>query len=756
MSRTATAATVASLFPESGLLPYSEDDPSTLPPSKMAKIADPYKGMSIDEIEDEGPGDVFTLARTVRAAARRALGPVDEGLDGEFSGPLNGEDTADGAKEMEERVNLVEMGQTDLGNKRPPVRGLARRETFSSTLLHGESTPVDMTGFQWWPLFAHMQLRKLARVRTGYRVNPSKNGPFIFMIVVFGWLFGFFVVTDTYSELDLATELGFTDWAWALFGLVLVPGMFVIRFQVPLLLEICWIWATTAFLIALVFATRYAVVYGDAHKTGGICTVQSGGGPNSQACLSLEENAYNVYLTGRTATVCVFGSLIGLTLITFLVRNHVFPWLTRRGGRTENGGWMRTLYSVQIGEQSGGHFTLTYRLPFPLSLKRFRHTFRYRGGVAAGHAEGFGRVTDSSSTGEILEGWFSNGVPGAPFRSTERGRFNSFEGLRVGIVGATGTDWKKTGTHGEPRIGWGVAETECSVAGRFFRDLPRRSVVLQRVATGRPDYLEQVVLPCLATGIPGILKYRHEREAVVYVHGLKQSLASATTKVAQLAGLAALPGSRFALWCFDWPAGGPFSFNRTRRTSGSAETEARFGEFLKALVVSGCRKVHLIGHSMGSRVATNLARYNGAGFDGIFRPRSLPGSVPSAYDSDDEEDGTALASLSSVILINPEILLEDFLLNRFPGLHGYTSSITIYADRNDGALYTAESVGKGLTLGRNPSLVVVKDAKEKVRAVDVDVIDNTHLEANIGTVRHSYFALNRWEVFAFVRSSDLE
>jgi len=294
--------------------------------------------------------------------------------------------------------------------------------------------------------------------------------------------------------------------------------------------------------------------------------------------------------------------------------------------------------------------------------------------------------------------------------------------------------FRSSGTWRDPAgMSFSVAVAECSVAGRFFRNMPVASVVVKRTIPSNPlEHMENVILPALCMGVPGSPADLQRREAIVFVHGLKQTLESSVMKLAQLISLASLSSDTCSLWCFDWPEGTPFSFSRTREESGNEQMEAELVRFLRVLIDSGCQRVHIIGYSMGCRVVTNLGRNRGQGFSSLFRKVDEPVGG----------DQASKAELATVILFNPEVLLDDLILNRFAGTRKYCSAVTIYADRSDNALLLAELIGQEPTLGRNPHMVLTRDSKGRARYLDIDIIDNTSLEQNINAIRHSYFALN--------------
>ena len=686
------------------LLPYVEEEANNLTENALAAIPDPY-GIQ---------GRLLTtghasLARTfLHKASKRFAAPEDSDGDSD-----------------------VEYDEPDL--TLPPDSVASTADCVLTLDSDKHLSPVaelQMDNFQWAPLLAHMQLRKLSRIRTGFSRTRNRIPLLIMLLLVCALFIALFYVATKYSDeagFTISRDFDYELWAWILVGLVLAPGLILMAVAAPQPIELAWFFVASGFIFVLIGYLIYTVEVWEATEPGDVCV-----GADTSGCADYIYQRTEAFLISLVVLGSLSAFLALCSIGTYLLRCFIYPSLLQHHRLSPS--FVRYFLSVQpVPCGLPGSFSCKYRLPFLLSFRQTKHVFRFRGGVnEQGFAEGFGKVSDSAPSGELLEGWFEDGLPAAPFSSAEKGRFNAWESMRVGIVGATGVDgFKSSGTWRDPAgMSLGVAIAECSVAGRFFRNMPAASVAVKRAIPEDPlKHMKNVILPALCAGIPGSPADLHGREAIVYVHGLRQSLASSAKKLTQLISLASLPAHKYSLWCFDWPGGSPWSFRRTREESGSAQTEAELVQFLRVLIDSGCPRVHVIGHSMGCRVVTNLGRNGGQGFSSLFRKVGEP-----------EEANKA--ELATVILFNPEILVNDFILNRFAGTRKYCSAVTIYADRSDNALRLAELIGPEQTLGRNPHMVLTRDSQGRARYLDIDIIDNTSLEQNINAVRHSYFALN--------------
>lgn len=128
--------------------------------------------------------------------------------------------------------------------------------------------------------------------------------------------------------------------------------------------------------------------------------------------------------------------------------------------------------------------------------------------------------------------------------------------------------------------------------------------------------------------------------------------------------------------------------------------------------------------------------------------------------------------VGNVILINPEADLDRFVQIAYPCIREYTESTTIYADKHDVAIFSAEKANNLQRASRNMPCrhmaqdQSARDSRPPMGSVKVpmmnlgrileagplpyldtmfapDIIDATNIHGNEKAVRHSYFSLSR-------------
>ena len=86
------------------------------------------------------------------------------------------------------------------------------------------------------------------------------------------------------------------------------------------------------------------------------------------------------------------------------------------------------------------------------------------------------------------------------------------------------------------------------------------------------------------------------------MHGWQSSLENAQLVFAQFLALASCP-SYLKPFIFNWPCGGFLTYQKARDDGARGDqTCERFVEFIRSLAQAGVVKLHLLLHSMGSRV----------------------------------------------------------------------------------------------------------------------------------------------------------
>lgn len=548
----------------------------------------------------------------------------------------------------------------------------------------------------------------------------------------------------------------------------------------------------------------------------------------------------------RMAVYVITVALIVTTLLIWLLLFGLYPELVKRG--IMRPARLKARPGVRRGDESSSrafeYFAWSWSFPFG----RRRQVCTYEGDICPlrGMPHGWGMWCDDHHHGERLQGWWENGVPVGPFHSSTVDRGWAFSCVQLAVCSIASQPWneKRWWPVRAPALTWGVVSAEVSVAGHFFRHLPRSRMVLplssttgpqeaisalahaeaggsttesltisvnhqgtmhvsghtrvpgasSRVAGDGPPAVGGVVnrrrgpgrtsMGALALGggsvtesiavnlsldawgegslhVPG---FERANEAMVWISGYNTHVDEVARAVGQLLALGSFPA-----WIkpvlFSWPGGSHLTYLQALQLCAASETSADFVSFLEGLLDrASIQHVHIVCHSCGVRILM----------------AALPELVPRL-----RERGIALASCS---FLNPDYPLDDFVSspNGFSSLRSICSLITLYADKDDTALWLSEIAhGGAAALGRYPHAIVapvpcrsassdsgvwgrpprhsvgnmaaVSSSSGHVGNVatglsggadclDLDVIDSTWLDANVHGLRHSYFAVNRWVV----------
>ncbi|KAI9026981.1 hypothetical protein DFJ74DRAFT_531598 [Hyaloraphidium curvatum] len=392
-------------------------------------------------------------------------------------------------------------------------------------------------------------------------------------------------------------------------------------------------------------------------------------------------------------TLTVAAVVVVVVLITLVVvRYHITPYLLRVGWLTDE----MVAWIFQIKENPDQPWTYSFR-PFAEYWGQ-RNTISYRGDVNdEGRPDGLGEWVDDSQRGESLIGYFQDGIPTAPFTSTEPFTGSAFTALRIGVIRNNAAAWDDGNLKParDPRgLTLAVAAAEVSIAGKFLKSLPIVSLLMEPEVAGPSSTAKMMELlagpPCEPS----------KEECVLYIHGLWNTAETAISEISQFRALSAYDPS-IKWFIFDWPAGlYPWAtFFEVRRMSKSEGVKADLRDCIKLLTGIGFKTFHIIGHSMGCRMSCHITEF----IEDLFAP--LPESpVP--------QPAKPLPTLASLTLIHGELDLVDFISIKFPVLKQYTRLITSYTDTADQALGLAETLTGRLMMGRNPAAYFVDPAWE--------------------------------------------
>eukprot|EP00192_Tetraselmis_astigmatica_P009321 CAMPEP_0117655888 /NCGR_PEP_ID=MMETSP0804-20121206/4515_1 /TAXON_ID=1074897 /ORGANISM="Tetraselmis astigmatica, Strain CCMP880" /LENGTH=881 /DNA_ID=CAMNT_0005462261 /DNA_START=165 /DNA_END=2810 /DNA_ORIENTATION=- len=257
--------------------------------------------------------------------------------------------------------------------------------------------------------------------------------------------------------------------------------------------------------------------------------------------------------------------------------------------------------------------------------------------------------------------------------------------------------------------------------------------------------------------------YTNNNEAIVFLPGFNSTTISNAKILAQLLALGNFP-SYLKPFIYSWPAGDLMGFAGAQTHGAEAnQTSQDLKAFLIALGETGIKNIHFLTHSMGIRVLTAALPT----LEEIFVPAN-----PLAPSNCKDGPERAL-HLSTVLLLNTEIGRHEFVDCYARRLTDMCGCISIYADGSDVALIGSELCNSLLALvwpnRRSPKVMedLSKAPMKKQLArqnskweyslgrikkdllyadgqlVDVDIIQTTHLGANVQSVRHSAWSLNR-------------
>lgn len=183
-----------------------------------------------------------------------------------------------------------------------------------------------------------------------------------------------------------------------------------------------------------------------------------------------------------------------------------------------------------------------------------------------------------------------------------------------------------------------------------FREDPALHVVLLRVA---PSHSQAEFFTDLHDSVGG-------RETFVFVHGYNNSFTYAAHRTAQLAVDLQM---KYAPIMYSWPSQGSLEgYGDDERQV--QESGQNFQTFLREVArQSGASRIHLIAHSMGTRL--------------------LAGAL-------EELKSETATQFNEIILAAPDIRAADFRSTIAPRIHGLGSRITVYASHRDKALLASK------------------------------------------------------------------
>jgi esterase/lipase superfamily enzyme len=201
-----------------------------------------------------------------------------------------------------------------------------------------------------------------------------------------------------------------------------------------------------------------------------------------------------------------------------------------------------------------------------------------------------------------------------------------------------------------------------------------------------------------------------DQPVLIFVHGYNVAPESALATAAQLAYDIGFTGAAVA---FVWPSRA--SLDRYASDEESAQWAApHLAELIRHLKNKSDRPVHIIAHSMGTRVACGALQRLGCGRDAVKLPR-----------------------LGHVILAAADIDADIFKAQIADEIRPLVSSLTLYASRNDAALRLSQQIHQWTRAGESGDWVPA--GEQRFEMVDCTGVD---LSKSVGNdlIGHSYYA----------------
>ena len=227
-----------------------------------------------------------------------------------------------------------------------------------------------------------------------------------------------------------------------------------------------------------------------------------------------------------------------------------------------------------------------------------------------------------------------------------------------------------------------------------FRELPDRHVTLLDVRPLTHSRWQNEVRESLNES--------DERAAMVFVHGFNVDFAAAARRTAQMKYDLGFPGAAIL---YSWPA----PSNYVECEGNAIWTLPHLMEFLTEHVhKSGAKSIHLIAHSMGTRVLTSALKELAA--------------------SPDAEQ----IRYNQIVLAAPDIDADVFKRQIAPRIIGAAERISIYSSSKDLALVASKKVHRYTRLGEGGEFLTTFPEWPQIEVLDASNVD----ESLLG---HSYY-----------------
>ena len=324
-------------------------------------------------------------------------------------------------------------------------------------------SPGTMTNYE--ETFRVMSVRRLERELLGTfaKSRPGRN-----LLLVMGFVaLELTLVGVTLNEGAVKVQIQFTTKVLVnLLGGLLLAVLLYVAIQAVPVIRWCLFWIAAGSITALVLNVSTSF---------------------EQLIFGIGKGGWPALIAAGTILICI------ITVLLWYAYHYVYPKAIReRWCCVADLTWF---FCIEADPFAPGHYTYRVPLPFPFWLPccyRRAHRFSYVGEVdEEGRPHGLGTWSDDAKHGECLQGVWQHGVPIGPFRASEFWSDYRFTNIRLAFAKNrqepcdARTSWWRP-TFNEVGLEWGIASLEQSVAGAWFKSLPK-SRILYGAAAGSRD-----------------------------------------------------------------------------------------------------------------------------------------------------------------------------------------------------------------------------------------------------------------------------
>ncbi|EGC37281.1 hypothetical protein DICPUDRAFT_46613 [Dictyostelium purpureum] len=408
----------------------------------------------------------------------------------------------------------------------------------------------------------------------------------------------------------------------------------------------------------------------------------------------------------------------------------------------------------------------------------------YEGPLIDGRPHGIGTWMDTSYQGELLTGYWEDGMPLGPFESFVQSDTRS---LLVNLRIIYGTNGGGKSFIDRIPLNTGVASIECCVSGNFFKGYPKVSMIkgpdlckcsnqncscisslLKKKCWRHIDDDKQLTSIVVSLDKKmdtlAITGYKPEsgkknkkisitmtennrlvadsswissesNEGILFIHGYDHDLKDALKRFAQFLALGHFP-NYIKPFVFNWPSStSPLLYWCAHSVASDNDNHRDLQKFIESLGHAGIRNLHIMCHSMGTRFfLRSFSKIKKA----FSKEKHIKPQEHSNHQVNKPEKNSNKINLTNLIFLNPDYEINTFK-NDYDELRTYCPRITVYADHRDEAIKMAFRITQKRNLGNN--IFGIQD--DMGGLLDVDIIDTGDLDSNMSERHHSFFNINR-------------